>query len=153
MNSIVIEVSSLQSYIYGPLLGCFLAMRESGFVKDADDFVSLANAKPCWRRGGKRRLTDRERTRSLDCGVVSNPTVSKRIHIADCYKHPPVQLKSSEANIRPSRFFRDKYIAEDDGCLNVWRRVNIPVSDNQISRSKALLPVSRRGCGQRGSPA
>ena len=49
VKNIVIEVNYLQSIIYGPLLGCFLAIRENGFVKDADNFVSLAYARPCWR--------------------------------------------------------------------------------------------------------
>jgi hypothetical protein len=62
MNNIVIEVSSVQSFIYGPLLGCFLAMKESGLADDAENFVTLAYAQPCWT--SSKSLSPRERRRS-----------------------------------------------------------------------------------------
>jgi len=61
MDSVVIEVSSVESIIYGQLLGCFLAIRESGLVEDAENFFSLAYAEPCWRHSGIKR-------RSSACG-------------------------------------------------------------------------------------
>lgn len=56
-----IQVSSLQSLIYGPLLGQFLAIRESGLEEDAENFVALANAQPCW--SGDKSVWARERRR------------------------------------------------------------------------------------------
>lgn len=50
MKNIVVEVSKQQLTINGQLLGRFVAIRNSGLVTDADNFVSLAYAEPCWRR-------------------------------------------------------------------------------------------------------
>jgi hypothetical protein len=64
VNSVLIRVSSTQSFIYGPLVGYFLAIRESGLAADADNFVSLAYAKPCWLPAPERKkLSHRERRR------------------------------------------------------------------------------------------
>ena len=82
MNNFVIEVSSVKSVIYGPVLGSFLAIRESGLATDADNFFSLANSQPCWMESIQEKChSERERNRSRILQIVStdsSPSSSPR---------------------------------------------------------------------------
>ncbi len=73
MNNLEIEVSSVKSVIYGPILGTFLAIRESGLATDADNFFSLASSQPCWMESIQEKChSERERNRSRILQVGSS---------------------------------------------------------------------------------
>jgi hypothetical protein len=63
VDYIVIKVNRVQSLIYGPVVGYFLAIRESGFATNAEDFVTLANSQPCWIQSIEMKLLSARRRR------------------------------------------------------------------------------------------